>query len=60
MFPPIVVVVSENWVNDPDASEWDGNLRAKVTFMPIEYLANCFFLCLFDRAPFDIGSLPND
>ncbi|MDJ0507926.1 MAG: DGQHR domain-containing protein [Crocosphaera sp.] len=30
-FPPILVVISCDWVNDPTASQWDRNGRAKVS-----------------------------
>lgn len=30
-FPPILVVISQDWVNDPTASEWDFEHRAKVS-----------------------------
>ncbi len=30
-FSPILVVISRDWVNDPNASEWDSNHRAEVS-----------------------------
>ncbi|MGK7885049.1 MAG: DGQHR domain-containing protein, partial [Crocosphaera sp.] len=30
-FPPILVVISQDWVNDPHAIEWDSDCRANVS-----------------------------
>jgi DGQHR domain-containing protein len=38
LFPPMVVAVTENWVDDPSAPEWDNEERATKTSMPIEFI----------------------
>ncbi len=30
-FPPILLVISQNWVNEPTAEQWDNNHRAKIS-----------------------------
>ncbi|MEI2361844.1 DGQHR domain-containing protein [Priestia megaterium] len=48
MFPPLVAAVSENWVNNPNAPEWDENKRAKKTSMPIDCLDSKGKICLIN------------
>jgi hypothetical protein len=37
-FPPLLVVVLEDWVNNPEAHEWDKQGRAKRSSIPIRFL----------------------
>lgn len=48
MFPSIVCIVSQSWVDNADAPEWDENGRAKVTSFPTEDLDSKGNLALVD------------
>jgi hypothetical protein len=48
MFPSIVCIVSQPWVEDADAPEWDENGRATVSSIPIENLDSMGRIALVD------------
>ncbi|MDJ0581682.1 DGQHR domain-containing protein [Crocosphaera sp.] len=50
-FPPILLVISQNWVNDSTAEKWDNNHRAKVNvdnFTALDKNNNIGFLNIGD------------
>lgn len=54
-FPPLLVVQSPPWVDNPQAKEWDENGKARqssVNFIPLEKTENLGFLNLKDVAIF--------
>lgn len=47
-FPAILVVIEQDWVNDPDAPEWDANKRARKDSLPVTPLDSQGRVALLD------------